>query len=166
MGDGEADIAIGYFPEVSPTLMQRHILDTEYVCIAARNHPTIGETLTRKQFLGARYALAEARGTGHHALELALQKEGVAGQIDVRVSGFLALPLIVAASDLIASMPWQLAQFMRDSARIKLMPQPLKLPGFEIRQFWHPRYQHDQGNIWLRNFLGELYKPIAARSLD
>ena len=78
LNEGRADLAIGFFPNISSALMQRHILETEYVCIAATDHPRIGETPNRNEFMSARYAIAEAKGTGRHAVESALQREGVA----------------------------------------------------------------------------------------
>ena len=161
---GVADIAIGFFPEISDGLIQRLIMESDYACIAAEDHPTIGDTLSRAEFLSARYAIAEAKGTGHQAVERALQREGVAHRIGARVSGFLPLPMIVAASEMIATVPRPLADIMRDAARIKVLPHPLDLPTLQIRQFWHERFHQDPGNIWLRGILGELYESIDAVS--
>ena len=159
---GDADIAIGFFPEISTGLMQRHVMDSEYACIAAKNHPTIGDTISREAFLSARYAIAEARGTGHQVIERALQREGVAHRIGARLSGFLPLSMIVAASDMVATVPKPLADMVRDAAKIKVLPHPLELPRLHIKQFWHERFHQDPGNVWLRGSLGELYRSIDA----
>jgi len=162
--NGSADVAIGFFPEISTRLIQRLIMRADYACIAAQDHPTIGDAISRPQFLAARHAIAEAKGTGHHAIERALQGAGVAHQIGARVSGFLPLPMIVAASDLIATVPKPFAEMMAETVAIKILDHPLPLPTLEIRQFWHERYTDDPGNIWLRQVLGDLFKSIAAVS--
>ena len=159
---GAADVAIGFFPGISGGLIQRHVMQSEYACIAARNHPTMGDTISRRQFLAARYAIADAKGTGHRVIEQTLQNEGVSQRIGARVSGFLPLPLIVAASDMIATVPRPLAEMMRETADIKILPHPLDLPKLQVQQFWHERFHQDPGNHWLRGVLGDLYKPIVA----
>ena len=158
---GAADVAIGFFPSISPSLVQRHIMESGYVCIAAKHHPTIGDRISKRAFLSARYALAHTTRTGHHVIEQALQRAGVAHQISARVSGFLALPMIVASTDMIATVPRPLAEMMRNAADIKIRPHPLDLPKLVIGQFWHRRFHNDPGNVWLRRMLGELYKSIA-----
>ena len=157
---GDADVAIGFFPEISNRLMQRHVMQGEYACIVARNHPAIGDTISRAEFLSARHAIAEAKGTGHHVVELMLQREGVAERIGARLSGFLPLSMIVAASDMVATVPKQLADIVCDVANIKVLLHPLDLPVLQIKQFWHERFHHDPGNVWLRGLLAELYESI------
>lgn len=157
---GDADLAIGYFPEIATGLMQSHVLTSEYACIVARRHPTIGDTISREEFIAARHAIAEAKGTGHRIVELTLQREGIADRIGARLSGFLPLAMIVAASDMVATVPKALADKVCEAASIKVLAHPLDLPTLHIQQFWHERFHHDPGNMWLRGLLGELYNSI------
>ncbi len=158
--EGVADLAIGYFPDISQSLKQRHVVNSDYVCVVSKNHPTIGDTISREQFLGSRYAIADVRGTGHHAVELALQRAGVATNIVARVSNFLSLSLIVASSTLIATIPGMLANTMQHAADIKVLRHPLDLPTPEVRQFWHDRVHRDPAHVWLRGILSDLYRSL------
>src|SRR3546814_2304720 len=32
---------------------------------------------------------------------------------------------------------------------------PLDLPTIEVKQYWHERFDHDPGNMWLRSLIAE-----------
>src|SRR5439155_1748033 len=55
---GAADLAVGYFPDLQKAgFFQQRLFRNEHVCIVQRNHPTIGKTITLKQFLAASHAV-------------------------------------------------------------------------------------------------------------
>jgi DNA-binding transcriptional LysR family regulator len=128
------------------------------VCVVRRGHPDIGNRISRRQFMLASHALAEAQGTGHYVVERELVRLGLAKRIGVRVPHFLALPMIIAASDMVATIPLPLAAAFRDSAAIRSLEVPIRLPRLEIRQFWHQRYHDDPANRWLRQTLMTLFQ--------
>jgi hypothetical protein len=37
---------------------------------------------------------------------------------------------------------------------------PLPLPGFSLRQYWHPRFHHDVANRWLRQLLKNTFDAL------
>jgi DNA-binding transcriptional LysR family regulator len=152
---GSVDVAVGHIPALHSGVKQQHLFETEYVVIAKRNHPALISTgkLTRQAFLAGRHAIADAAGTGHAQVERALQRNGIADRISVRVAGFLALPTIVASSDLLATVTRALALLMTDAVPLQICQHPLKLPPLKIRQFWHERFDADPGVIWLRRML-------------
>jgi len=155
---GEADLAVGYVPDLEAGVFQQRLFATEYVCMARADHPAIGDRVTRAQFMAATHAVADAEGTGHYVVAQALARLKPAPRIGLRVPQFLALPLIVGASDMVATVPLPLAHELRRAANVKLLAHPLKLPRIEIRQFWHERYHDDPANRWLRETLAQLFK--------
>ena len=152
---GEVDLAIGYLPSLRSGVMQQQLFESDYVVISRRNHPIIGGTrkLSRSSYLACRHAVAEAAGTGHVIVERALRRVGLGDRIGTRVPNFLPLPMIVATSDLLATVPRPLARLMINAAKITIHPHPLKLPKLPIRQFWHQRFDADPGIRWLRHTL-------------
>jgi DNA-binding transcriptional LysR family regulator len=155
---GEADLAVGFVPDLKAGVFQQRLFATEYVCMARRDHPAIGDRVTRAQFMAATHAVADAEGTGHYVVAQALARLKPAPRIGLRVPQFLALPLIVGTSDMVATVPLPLAHELRQAANVKLLAHPLKLPRIEIRQFWHERYHDDPANRWLRALLVRLFK--------
>jgi DNA-binding transcriptional LysR family regulator len=155
---GAADLAVGFVPDLKAGVFQQRLFATEYVCMARADHPSIGERVTRAQFVAATHAVADAEGTGHYVVAQALARLKPAPRIGLRVPQFLALPLIVGTSDMVATVPLPLAYELRRAANVKLLAHPLKLPRIEIRQFWHERYHDDPANRWLRETLVRLFK--------
>jgi DNA-binding transcriptional LysR family regulator len=155
---GAIDLAVGFVPDLKTGVYQQRLFDTRYVCIAGRAGP---ERLTRRDFVAARHAVADAEGTGHYVVEQALRALGISAKIGLRVPHFLALPLIVAASDMIATIPQPLASVFRKTANVRVIDPPVKLPTLEIRQFWHERFHDDPGSRWLRATVFELFRDHA-----
>lgn len=151
--DGSADVAVGFSPSLRASLLHSALFVSEYVTIASAKHPRIRARLTREDFLRERHAIAQAQGTGHHAVEAALQRMGLLDNVGTRVPHFLALPTIIAASEMVATIPRPLAELMQPVAHVKIHPTPIRLPRLLIEQFWHERYHDDHASQWLRQLL-------------
>ncbi|MFD2272674.1 hypothetical protein ACFS07_19965 [Undibacterium arcticum] len=70
---------------------------------------------------------------------------------------FLAIPLIVANTDLIVTIPTMLAESYLPAGNIKLLAPPVELPVYSIKQYWHERFHEDAANRWLRGLIYELF---------
>ena len=156
---GDVDVAVGFIPALRSGVMQQLLFTSEYACLASARHSTIRRQVTRRAFLAARHAVAEAQGTGHGIVEKTLRRLHLDKQIGARVPHFLALPLIVAASDMLATVPRPLGKLMRAIADVHIHDHPLPLPSIPVRQFWHERFNDDPGNRWLRRLLRQVLTP-------
>ena len=160
--DGGADAAVGFSPALRASLLHSSLFRSEYVCIVSSSHPRIQDRLRREDFERERHAVAQAQGTGHHAVESALQRMGLLDSIGARVPHFLALPTIVASSDMIATIPRPLAELMLPIASVRVFPVPIRLPRLLIEQFWHERYHDDAASRWLRGLLPQAMQQVFA----
>lgn len=43
------------------------------------------------------------------------------------------------------------------STNCRKQPLPVKSRSFRVGQFWHRRFDHDQGSTWLRGVIGDLF---------
>ena len=157
---GEADLAIGFLPDFAGRFYQRFLFDTPYVCIAAADNPIARGPLTLKKFAAARHAVAEAQGTGHSVVQQVLEKRGIRLRVGALVPHFLSIPYVVAASDLIATVPRGFGVAMHAPSALKMMPHPVELPNVDIRLLWHERFQRDPANRWLRERLVEVFETV------
>ena len=96
-------------------------------------------------------------GTGHSIIERTLVAQGLESRIVLRVQNFLALPSIVAASELIAIVPYSAVSQISPKNAVRLLPLPVEIPSFDVRQCWHERYHDDPGHRWLRQQFAELF---------
>lgn len=154
---GTVDLAIGNLPDLKSGFYQQRLFRERYVCIVRDAHPFVGARLTPKRFEVAGHVLAAPSGTGHAAIERFLLAHGGRGAIAVEVQHFLAVPAIVAQTDLIGIVPTRIArQALRDHP-VRLVELPMAIPPFIVKQCWHARAHHDPGNRWLRRHIAELF---------
>lgn len=154
---GEMDLAVGFIPKLSAGFYQQRLFTRSYVCVVRTDHPTIGDRLSLKQFLAASHAVVSAPGTGHEVVERVLAEKDLARKVALRVTHFLAIPLIVANTDLIVTIPEMLAESYLPAGNIKILQPPIKLPSYAIKQHWHERYHDDPANQWLRELIRDLF---------
>ncbi len=154
---GAVDLTIGNLPEFDAGFYQQRLFHDYYVCVVSRDHPTIGTRFTARQFAAASHVIAMPGGTGHSIIERTLVAQGLESRIVLRVQNFLALPSIVAASELIAIVPYSAVSQISPKNAVRLLPLPVEIPSFDVRQCWHERYHDDPGHRWLRQQFAELF---------
>lgn len=68
LDQGEADLAIGYFPDLyRDALFRQRIFRSEHVCVVGRDHPKIGKTLSLRPYMDARHVVVRPEGRTAHA---------------------------------------------------------------------------------------------------
>lgn len=154
---GEADLALGFTLEIRAGFYQQKLFTEHYVCMASKRHPRIGAQITRKQFVAESHVSVSTRGTGHWVLDKAIEDEGIARRIALRVPSFLGLAQIVASTDLLALVPIHLAEILAQDGGVKILRAPFKQPSYLVKQYWHERYHRDPANRWLRALVSELF---------
>lgn len=157
MASGGVDLAVGWLPDLNAGFHQRRLFSQRYVCLMAQKNPLARGALTRARFLAARHVQARAEGTGHERVDKLLRRAGLPRKLLLSVPHFVALPYIVAETDLVAVVPEVLAE--RTSASLKLVRRelPVLLPSFEVNLFWHQRVHRDAANQWLRDLVVRLF---------
>jgi DNA-binding transcriptional LysR family regulator len=120
-------------------------------------HPRIGDRLTRKLFLEASHALVSSIGAGHRVIEETLLAHGLSRRIALRVPHFMVVPMILERTDLVVTVPTQVARLFEKMGRFKSLKPPVKIAPADVRVHWHERFERDPANRWLRELVVELY---------
>jgi DNA-binding transcriptional LysR family regulator len=165
---GDVDVAVGAFSRFGNHVFQQRLYDETYVVAVRRGHPAAGTGMSLKRYLSGDHIIVTAGGPGHeyNALERTLLKLNPKARIAARLPSFLVAPMIVRDSDLILTMPGQLAVNLAPLLTLKLFPPPLDLPGFTICQYWHERFHQDPGLIWFRHLIAELFSTIGSSQVQ
>jgi len=158
MESGAVDLAIGFIPDLKAGFYQQRVFEQKYVCMVRHDHPTIGETLSMKGFIAARHAVVNAQGTGHGIVEAMFERAGLSPEVLLRLPHFLAAPMVVAATDLVVTVPQKLGEVFARVLPVRLLPHPLRIPEFKVNQYWHRRYHKDPANQWLRGHFARLFR--------
>jgi len=160
---GDIDLVVGYFPNFqSASVYQQRLFSHTFVCVMRKDHPVVGEQITRKQFLDAHHAVVHPEGKSHELFERALAERGLERRVVVRLPHYLAIPVIVAESDLIATVPYAVGQIFARMANIRLSRPPFDVPKPDVKQFWHARFHNDPANRWLREMVSSLFTGTGA----
>jgi DNA-binding transcriptional LysR family regulator len=75
--------------------------------------------------------------------------------LDVRATtqGLLEIPFMLAGTQLVATLPEDLARTLAKLAPIRLLPVPFETPDTHEVVIWHKRNEPDPGHAWLREVL-------------
>jgi DNA-binding transcriptional LysR family regulator len=154
---GEADLAIGGFVEgVEQGFYQQVLFTQDFVCIASRCHPRIQGRLTLDAYVREAHVKV-TYGKVNELIEAQLRKLGIERESLLALPGFLGIAAVLSETDMIATVPRQVAEgFARHSA-LQVLPCPFPIPSYPIRQYWHARMHHDGANRWLRGLCAELF---------
>ncbi|ALM85700.1 LysR family transcriptional regulator [Bordetella sp. N] len=148
------ELLAGYFPDPSPNLRARFLYEEPAVCIVREQHPCLRRAWDLDAYL--RYShvdLAAHTGYFSGAIDRLLQSLQRKRTVTATLSSYMVCPYVVAASDLIATMPLSIARATAARSGLVLLEPPLKLPPLSVSLYWHERYQDDSGHAWLRQYI-------------
>jgi DNA-binding transcriptional LysR family regulator len=150
---GQADLALGYYPDLQKAgFIRQKLVDVPLVGLVRQDHPTIGDSMTLDEYLSARHAVMRPEGRGQEVDEL-LAPEQAPRRVVAEVSHFMSLLTILEGSDLLAVVPRDLAQIGTRHARLRTVRMPIPMPSVTIHQFWHERVRKDAGHAWMRGLI-------------
>ena len=157
LASGEAEMAIGYFPDLHKAgFFQQKLISSSHVCLLRKKHPIVGEKITSTQFMQAPHAVVRPDGR-EHVFEQFLQSKNIKRRVVVELSHFMSLLPIIETSDLIATVPKDLADFFVQHGDVRYIPTPMKSPVIDVHLFWHQRFHKDPAHIWLRQVIHRLF---------
>ncbi|MGC2972031.1 LysR substrate-binding domain-containing protein [Paraburkholderia aspalathi] len=154
---GEAQLAVGYFPDPQRAgFFHQKLFDNPHVCLVRSDHPFVGSRITLKEYLSASHATVRPEGREHVFEQFMLQR-GLRRNVLVELSHFMSLLPIIERSDLIATVPRDLADVCVRYGTVRLVEVPLKSPVIAVHQSWHSLFHKDPANIWLRGVVQSLF---------
>ena len=157
MADGRIDLAIGAHRDFSDSYYQQRLFRQECVTIFRRGHELGEGELTLDRFRAASHLWVSESTSPYDRIAQLLDKAGIRARASYEVPSFLAVPLIVARSELIATVPRKLADSLADAFGLVQAKPPVKLPLLQTNTFWHRRFHHDAGHRWLRTLIVEAF---------
>ncbi|GJH29393.1 LysR family transcriptional regulator [Caballeronia novacaledonica] len=154
----EVDLAVGYFPDLQGgDIFQQRLFRHGFVCLVRSGHPVLKSGLTRKNFQSLPHAVVHAEGRSQEIVEQFLRAKGIERREMLRSPHFLSIPMVIATTDLVVTVPAAVAEVFAQFADIKAVEPPYPMPSFDLKQHWHRSQHHDPGNQWLRSLVLALF---------
>jgi DNA-binding transcriptional LysR family regulator len=152
------DLAIGFFPDVPALDASIHsevLWEEQSVVVARKAHPRISGKLTLRQFAAEHHAAVFYKTEGQGFIDTLLEQKGLSRRAAVIVPHFASVPFVVAASDLIATVPERTAQQFAKQLKLQVLSPPIAIPPFRMTMVWHERMEADLAHLWLRGLIVE-----------
>lgn len=156
---GIVDVAIGAFPKLYAGVHERKLFSEHYVCLVRADHPLYGDTLSLKEFEKAKHIVTSAKGLGHIHEQIEKKFYAVCPPENIQVvtHNFLACALITENSDCIATVPSSVLKTLGKFSNLRAITPPIKLPTFDVKQYWHERFHKDPANKWIRRTIKDCF---------
>jgi len=157
LSEAEADIAIGLVPDLEAGFYQQTLYTQDWICLANARHPRLDAALTRSAYEAEGHVVI-AYGTGHRLLDEAVRAADIRRRVMLELPGFLGLAGVVAATDLLATLPRQIGETLARANKLKVLSCPFAIPSFTVKLHWHERYHNEPGHRWLRGLCTQLFQ--------
>jgi DNA-binding transcriptional LysR family regulator len=163
--EDKADLALGVFPSLPAGLRSRELYRDQLVCIADPNNPRLRKgRLSFAKFLDSPHVTVSPSSDSGIQLDEILNAMGMRRRIVASVPHYLAIPSLIAGTDLIAHSRRKLLNVFRAASDLVLLPVPVPfaVPDLVFSQVWHARQDLDRGQIWLRETVDRALGHIGA----
>jgi DNA-binding transcriptional LysR family regulator len=140
---------------------EKVLFDERFSCVMRKGHPLADARMTLPRYAAAGHVLVAPRGTPGSLVDDVLAAAGRSRRIVVAVPHFLVVPHVVAATDLIATLPVRVAEMFEDTLGIARTTPPIEIAPFQMAMAWHERMHEDDRHRWLREQLLAVAAEIA-----
>lgn len=155
---GEVDLAIGYFPDLkNRNFFQQRLFSHDFVCLLRAGHPQLAQKISLDHFLAMGHIVINAEGRDEPMCERFLLHRQIRRRVVLSTAHFMSIPLLIATSDLIATVPRAFGEFVARFSGIRLVEPGFEMPSLDLKQHWHRKYHKDGGNAWLRGLTAALF---------
>jgi DNA-binding transcriptional LysR family regulator len=156
---GEADVAIGHFPEAltalwaegeSAALRQSTLFNTRFVCLMRRGHPLAEQPLTLDTYCSAHHLLASATGRAAGYVDRTLTALGRRRRVVLTVNQYFTAGRVLTQSDLLTVLPRVFVPATGHEAQLLVRDLPFELGALQVTMMWHMRRDAEPAQQWLR----------------
>ncbi|MDP2698728.1 LysR family transcriptional regulator [Thalassospira sp.] len=153
---GEADLTIGVPPTPTSRILSRPLFKENFVCILRRDHPDAKAPLGLPAFLSLSHLLVSPENDRFGLVDIVLAKMGHKRRLAVTLSNMYAAPLLIAHSDLIATLMEGIIPASGHADALAILPPPIPLDPICFTLCWHRRNDVHPAQRWLREFIAGL----------
>ena len=150
---GESDMLIGPIKVMQGSYYRRRLLDDHYVAVMSSANLLAGSSLTKDQYLSAPSVIVTYGGTWRSRVLQDIEHDGQSLNAVMEVPSPAHIPSLLHQTDLIATVPYRIAQSYRGDVVIADTPYPAP---FEIDLSWTARTHDSPLHGWVRGILARV----------
>jgi DNA-binding transcriptional LysR family regulator len=160
LATGHLDLAIAPSLIGKPDLHAEALWKDRLVTLIGEGHPLL-QSMTIESFAAADHVVDAGHvrvlpdGKGASLVDTILGASGLRRRIAMVLPHSAGLPYVVAATDLIATLPSKIVKHLTAIPGLRVLPAPLPPVEVSPHLFWHERTQHSPLRAWLRMVIKE-----------
>ncbi|MFQ6573255.1 LysR family transcriptional regulator [Pseudomonas sp. UM16] len=154
--DGEADLALGVFPDIAAELRVETLFEERFTCIADRSGLPPRGGLTLADWLTRPHVLVAVRPGIDNEIDLALTAIGARRRVALALPHWAAAQEVIAGTDLILTVARRSLDSSKLDPCLRRFEPPLAIKAFGFQQAWHQRRESEAGHRWLRERVAAL----------
>lgn len=148
LATGTLDLAVDRPLRAGPRIARQRLLDESLVVVMRRHH-RLAASLRRADYLAAQHVTVSPLGEAN-ALDALLGQNGMFRQVRLVCQHYFSACQIVAASDLLLTLPRSYANHVAVQLPLAVHALPIRLRGFPILAYWHESKHDDPAHTWFR----------------
>ena len=135
-------------------LKRQHLGQVSVFCLLTQAHPLAKASLSLEDYLSFPHAII-AISDGVKALLDAALSQYPSPRVVLRAYHLEAALALTQVMPLIITVPADLAYLVGRKYDLVIKPLPFEFQPFDYSLLWHPRREHDPGQVWLRQLIEE-----------
>ena len=160
LASGELDLAIDYLHFDDRDLLYQPIAEESLAVIGRAGHPAFGDGMDKAAYLAARHVSILPRAGRGSPLEIVLGSAKVRRNVQLQVPHYLAIPALVASTDLLGTIPSPLARHFAPGYGLQVAAFPFDVPPIQVSMIGHRKQEHSAGLRWLQEQILQVSGPI------
>jgi DNA-binding transcriptional LysR family regulator len=164
LANGEADLVVGFYHDISEGLYQTVVLHDRLACIARAGHPLIRGRMTPALYSACGHIFYGAPPAFVSSLEVlmeqSLRAHGIERHVWVNIPSMAMMPGVVAQTDLLATMPWRMGQSVAQGLALQVLPLPFELEPLPVHAIWHASMHDNNAHLWLRGLVQQIGRSL------
>lgn len=124
------------------------------VCLVREDHPLADKQMTAEDYAALDHlAIRLPLGYNQSVVAQRIRARGLERRIALEVHSCHEMPPVIAATDLVCTLPTRMAEAMVRHYPLKIMAAPLPEMTLPVYMMWHRSMDRDPGHRWLRERL-------------
>jgi len=165
--EGRVDLAIDWLPAANQDFVNQQLFDDRIMVLIREGHPQLTSSPTTAWLEAQRFVSIHDRALVTVAPPGAREfRTHFDWKIALRVSEFLEIPTVVAATDLLGIFPRSGSEVIARIRGLRLLDLPFDIPGVPILLTWHEARRKELAHIWLRRTVRDAIRRFAAEAAD
>lgn len=169
LDEGRLDLVLGWFGDLPPRICRTLLLHDHEAVVVRRGHPLTEGPVSLERLLSFPYVVVEMTGSEDRSvdgfvdergvwrrvwidrllIETSAKDEDLVGHIAVTVPHYATIPDILAATDMVATLPARLARRSVEQGILAVLDLPYEPLAVQFEAIWHDRSDQDAGLRWL-----------------